>query len=503
MNWITTILILLPAAGALLIWLLPWSGFSAGAIALLVALAEVALWIQGVVKFEFSRTGELQLDQRTTWFPDVQVSYHVGLYGFSLWLVGLAVVVCAASIAYAFWTGRDRPRAYFGLMLLLTSAVVGVFSAQDLLLFYIFWEAMLIPLYVLIGVWGGAGRLGATIKFVIYTMVGSLLMLASVIVLGLQRGTFDLLDPGAHTSNSTWLFLGFAAAFAVKAPIFPLHGWLPDAYRESPPEVAAVLSGVVSKAATYGFLYIAIGQFPGPAADLRSVFLAFAAIGLVYGSLLAFRAPDFRGVVAYSSLAQLSLITIGVFAINDLGWNGAILQMVNHGLISALLFLLAGAIERRTATGEFSRLGGMARGRPALATVLMTTGIIALAVPGSSAFAGEFSILGGVFFRGWGWAVVGAVAIVLAAMYMLRLISAVLHEGRGVSVSDQALDLRPAELGILVPLVGCLLFLSAWPAAITDRSFARSTPPTKAAAGCVEHSEGQILRECWGAKPQP
>src|SRR5205085_2177420 len=205
------------------------------------------------------------------------------------------------------------------------------------------------------------------------------------------------------------------------------HGWLPAAYRESSPEVAGVLSGLISKTAAFGFLRIAIAKFPQPTHDLRVPILVLAACGLVYGSLLAFRAPDIRGVVAYSSLAQLGLITIGLFATNSLGFNGAVLQMVNHGLVSATLFLLAGAIERRTSTGEFARLGGMARGRPALATVLMTTGVIALAVPGSAAFAGEFAILAGIFQQSWGYAVVGAVAIVLAAMYMLRLISAVLH----------------------------------------------------------------------------
>jgi NADH-quinone oxidoreductase subunit M len=471
MHWLTTALILLPVAGALLVWILPLQPFAIGSTALLVALAEVGLWIDSVARFDFSRPG-LQLDQRTSWFSDLHVSYHVGLFGFSLWLVGMTVVVMAAAIGYAFWAGRERPRAYYGLMLLLTGALVGVFAAQDLLLFYVFWEAMLIPLYVLVGVWGGAGRLRATLMFVIYTMAGSLLMLASVIVLGLSQGTFDLVGSGANGSD--WIFLGFAAAFAVKAPLFPLHAWLPEAYRESSPEVAAVLSGVVSKAAAYGFLRIAISKFPGPTSDFRIPILVLAACGLIYGSLLAFRAPDLRGVIAYSSLAQLGLITFGLFAVNDLGLNGAVLQMVNHGLISATLFLLAGGIERRAATGELARLGGMARGRPALATVLMTTGIIALAVPGSTAFAGEFAILAGVFQTGWAWAVVGAVAIVLAAMYMLRLISAVLHVSPGPSVTEAALDLRPAELGILVPLVACLLVLSAWPAAITDRSFGPS-----------------------------
>jgi NADH-quinone oxidoreductase subunit M len=484
---VTTALILLPFGGALLVWLLPWSRYWAGSFALLVALAEVGLWIETLVRFDFGHPG-LQLDQRQSWFRDLGISYHVGLYGFSLWLIGMSVVVMAASIAYAFWTGRERARAYFGLQLFLTGAVVGVFAAQDLLLFYAFFEAMLIPLYVLVGVWGGAGRLGATLKFVIYTMAGSLLMLAAVIVLGVQQGTFDLVDSG--TSGSTWIFLGFVAAFAVKAPLFPFHGWLPDAYREAPPEVSAVLSGVVSKAAVYGLLRIAIAKFPGPTHDVRVPILVVAAIGLVYGSLVAFRAPDVRGVIAYSSLAQMGLIVLGLFAANDLGFDGAILQSVNHGLLSATLFLLAGGIERRAATGELSRLGGMARGRPALATVLMTTGIIALAVPGSSAFAGEFLILAGVFQQGWVWAVIGAVAIVLAAMYMLRLISAVLHREVGPAVSDAALDLRPAELGFLVPLVACLLALSAWPAAVSHRSFG-GDHPRQVVSGQLAHG-GQI-----------
>src|ERR671937_658481 len=474
-----TLLICLPLGAALVIWALPLNRVSAGSLAVLAALAEIGIWIQMLVRFNFDRGG-LQFSQRRNWFSDLHVSYHVGVYAFSAWLVGLTVVVMAACIAYAFWAGRERTRAYFGLMLFLDAAIVGVFSAQDLLLFYAFFEAMLIPLYVLIGVWGGAGRMAATIKFVIYTMAGSLLMLASVIVYGLSKGTFDLTRIG--TSGSDWIFLGFAAAFAIKAPLFPLHGWLPDAYRESSPEVSAVLSGIVSKAATYGFLRIAIVKFPSPTNDLRTPILVLAATGLVYGSLLAFRAPDIRGVVAYSSLAQMGLITFGVFAVNDLGLNGAVLQMINHGLISATLFLLAGMVERRTATGELARLGGVGPGPPAPATVLMTTGIIALAVPLSSAFAGEFLILAGIFRRGWGWDVVGGVAIVLAAMYMLRLISAALHREVGPAVSDAALDLRPAELGVTVPLVACLLALSVWPAAITQHSFRGDRPAADVAA---------------------
>jgi NADH-quinone oxidoreductase subunit M len=290
-----------------------------------------------------------------------------------------------------------------------------------------------------------------------------------VIAFGLEANTFDLTQMG--TSSNEWIFLGFAAAFAVKSPVWPFHGWLPDAYREPPPEVAAVLSGVISKAGAYGFLRIALPSFPEPVADWRVPILVLASIGLVYGSLLAFRAPDVRGVIAYSSLAQMNLIVIGLFAVNDSGLNGALLLMVNHGLVSAALFLLAGGIERRCATGQLNVLGGMARGRPILATILITTGVIALAVPGSSAFAGEFLVLNGIFDVGWGWAVVGAAAIVLAAMYVLRLISAVLHQDVGPAVPDAALDLRPAEVSVIAPLVVVLLALSFWPAAVTDHAF--------------------------------
>ncbi len=469
----TSLLVWLPFGAAIAIWVLPLSRYATGSLAVLVSLLEVGLWIQQAAHFDFSHGG-IQFEQRARWIGDLGVSYHVGEYGFSLWLVGLTVVAMAAAIGYGFWVGRERPRAYFGLMLFLTGATVGVFVAQDLLLFYAFFEAMLIPLYVLVGVWGGAGRLGATVKFVIYTMAGSLLMLASLIVYGLQAGTFDLVD--GPTSVSRWVFLGFMFAFVIKAPLFPFHGWLPDAYREAPPEVTAVLSGVIAKAGVYGMLRIAIAKFPEPTSYYRTLMLALGAAALVYGSVLAFRSTSFRGVVAYSSLAQSGLIAIGLFSGTNLGYDGAVLQMIAHGLVSTVLFLIAGTVERRTTTDEFALLGGMAKGRPALATLLLTVGVISLAVPGSAAFAGEFLILAGAFQRAWWWAAIGAAAMVLAAMYMLRLISAVLHEARGSTVGDEALDLRPGELALVVPLVGVLLALSVWPAGISHNSFGGDQP---------------------------
>src|SRR5437763_7791774 len=398
-SWLTTILIFLPVAGALVVAAAPLPRYWVGSLAALVSLVEVAFWITAATKFDFG-SPSLQLDQQTSWVSDLNINYHVGQYAFSLWLVGVTTVVMAACVIYGWWVGRERARAYFALMLLLTGAIVGVFTAQDLLLFYAFFEAMLIPLYVLIGVWGGAGRLRATLTFVIYTVVGSLFMLAAIVVLGLQQGTFDLTKMG--TSTSTWLFLGFVVAFLIKSPLFPLHGWLPETYRESPAEVSAVLSGIVSKAGLYGLLRIVIPKFPSVVHDWRVVLLVLSSVSLVYGSLLALRAPDFRGVVMYSSLAQSGLIGLGLFANNDLGFDGAVLQMVNHALVSTSLFLLAGMVERRTSTGEFRLLGGMARGRTALATMIMALGITSLAVPLSTTVAGEFLILAGAFQHGWG-----------------------------------------------------------------------------------------------------
>ena len=464
---LTTALIVLPFAGAILVAALPLPKTATAGLSLLVALIEVALWVVAVGRFDFTG-GELQLGTSHEWVESLGISYSVGFHSYTLWLAGASIVVSAAAIGYALWVGRDRPRAYHALMLFLAGAVVATFAAQDLLLFYVSFESMLIPLYILVGVWGGMRRSVATLTFVVYTMAGSLLMLASVVAFGVTQGSFALV--GSGPSDNVWIFLGFAIAFAIKAPIFPLHGWLPLAYREAPIEVTAVLSGVVSKTAVWGFV-ITFLKFPEPVEDLRGVILVLAAAGIVYGSVLAFRAPDLRGIVAYSSLAQMGLIMLGLFSATGGGIAGSILQSVNHALISAALFLLVGMVERRCGTGELGSLGGMARGRPALATVVLTAGVIALAVPGSTTFAGEFLIMTGVYAQGWGYTAVVALGVVLAAMYTLRLISAVLHDRQGAAVRDEALDLRPGELSLMLPLVLILLVLSAWPAAISERAF--------------------------------
>jgi NADH-quinone oxidoreductase subunit M len=470
---LTTLMIAVPLVGAVLVWVLPVSRDSTSGLALLTALAEAGLWLGSIRNFEFGSDAQ-QYAASHAWFEELGISYAVGLYGFQYWLVGLTIVVGACAIGYGAWANRERPRAYFGLMLFLVGALVGVFASQDLILFYVFFEAMLIPIYVLVGVWGGPGRVKATVTFVLYTMAGSLLMLASIVAFGISQGTFLLADIG--TSSNDWVFLGFLVAFAVKAPLLPFHGWLRAAYTEAPPEVAAILSGVVSKAAVFGLVWIVLPHFPQPVEDFREVVLVAAAATLLYGSVLAFRQPDTRGVIAYSSMGQMGLIVLGIFASTDLALDGAVLHSVSHGLVSAGMFLVAAMIEARAGTGAFSQLGGMAKGRPILATMVMTLGMFTLAVPGSSNFAGEFAILAGVFTRGWGYAAVGAAAIVLAALYTLRLISAVLHERRGAAVPEDAPDIEGNELWLVAPLVAILAVLSAWPAGISERSFPGDTP---------------------------
>jgi NADH-quinone oxidoreductase subunit M len=464
---VTTALWVLPLAAALLLAVLPWSRTWTLAVGGLALFGEILLAIDASGRFDPS--GGVQLQEYHPWVHDLGISYQVGIDGLSLVLVALVVLTTPMAVLFAVWAGRERLRPYIALVLALQSALVLLFVARDLVLFYIAFEAMLIPLAFLISGWGGAGRSRATLLFVIYTLCGSLLMLIAIISVGLASHSFDL----AHlkTSNSTWLFLAFMAAFAIKAPLYPLHGWVPSAYRESSPEVAGLLSGIVSKAGLYGMLRLALPIFPQPAANWRGFFIVVSLAGLLWCSLIAFRQPDSRGVIAYSSIAQASMIALGIFVLNDQGATGAAFQMVNHGLLSMLLFLLAGIVEVRFGVGLFRQISGLAWGRPALATFAMATGVAALAVPGSALFASEFLVLLGAFEYWWLIGAVASVAIVLAAMYMLRWISAVLHDPP--APREPELDRFAPALGwgwvYLVPLVAAVVVLSVYPYGITHR----------------------------------
>jgi NADH-quinone oxidoreductase subunit M len=478
-----TVLIAVPLAGAVLLALLPISRALAAYLATLVALA-VAGAVAGLV-YRFDIGGGEQFVTDEAWVESLGIRFHVGIDGLSLAMVAVTALVMACVIGYAAWEGGARTRPYYALLLLLESALLLLFTAQDLIMFYVGFEAMLIPLYFLIGIWGGARRTQATLKFLVYTFVGTLLMLVGMIALALEQEggiTFDI--DALAGSTSEWIFLTFLLAFAIKSPIWPFHGWLPDAYRQAPPEVAAVLSGLASKAGAYGLLRLVLPIFPEPVAEYRDILLVLAMVGLLYGSLLAFRQPDSRGVIAYSSIGQMGLITLGIFVLNDRGASGAAFQMVNHAILSAALFLLAGWIATQTGSDLFVRLGGLARGRPILASVVLVIGVATLAVPGSSTFASEFLILLGAFeYEVWA-GVLASAAIVLAAMYMLRWISAVLHDRVGAAVEETAPpDLAPAGgLLTIVPLVLAILALSFYPFGVTDRIDADTTRLSEPAA---------------------
>ena len=464
----TDVLIFLPLAAAVAIAVVPLDHRSTAWLGMLAALAEVAAAAVAVVRFHVG--GGMQFVTDRSWISDfglgAAVRYHVGIDGVSLFMVALAAVGVAAALAAGLLAGRERLRAYVALMLLLEAALVLLFTAQDMVLFYVGWETMMIPLYVLMGVWGGAGRRFATLQFVIYTFVGSLLMLVAIATLGVRYHTFEV---NQIQSGSVWLFLAFAAAFCIKAPLFPLHGWLPAAYRESSIEVTALLSGVVSKAGAYGLIRFCRPMFPGPAYDWRWLFLGLGLAGLIYGSLIAFRQDDARGVVAYSSLGQLNLIIIGIFAFDPNGLTGAIFQMVNHGVVSLAAFLLIGVVEMRVGSDLFRYLGGLANGRPVASTVFLVTALFALAVPGSSMFVSELYILIGAFQRNAWLGAVAAIGIVLAAMYMLRWYSAIAQQSDGERVSEALPDLRPRELAIAVPLILLLFAMTAWPNGVMER----------------------------------
>lgn len=467
----STILIFLPLAAAVLVGLLPLTRRQTEGLALLAALAEVALGADALIRFHLH--GGIQYATDVHWMPGFgvvpAVRFHVGMTGLSLFMVLLTAVGIASAVAAAIWIGRERPRLYLALLLVLEAALMLLFCARDLVVFYIGWESMMIPLYLLMAFWGGSGRRTATIRFVVYTLIGSLLMLVAVAVLGVSAHTFEIDALAARPHESVWMFLAFSAAFCIKAPLFPLHGWLPMAYRESTAEVTALLSGVISKAGAYGLITFSIGLFPQTAHDWRWLMLGLGLAGLLYGSLVAFRVGDARGVIAYSSVGQMNLIVIGIFALNVDGLTGAEFQMVNHGLISLAAFLLVGLVELRAGTDLFARLGGLANRRPRFSTVYLIAALFALSVPGSSAFLGELYILLGAFRQQPVLGAVAATGIVLAAMYMLRWYSALAHGDDGEAVAAGTPDLRSVELAIAVPLIVLLFALTVYPWGVMQR----------------------------------
>jgi NADH-quinone oxidoreductase subunit M len=465
-----------------------------GVVALAGSLVALVLAIGYIVDYS-SGGGALQHVTDVVWISELGIHYKLAIDGLNVFLLGLTTLLFAAATLAANLRTWDRPRLFYFHFMLAESAVLGAFLAQDLALFVSFFDLMLIPFYFLIGGWGREpGRVKATIKLVIYTLVGSLLMLAAAIatgVLAAQQGgghiTFVL--SALHslplsTGSQEWIFLFFAAAFLVKMPAFPLHGWMPDGYRAMPIEVLMVFSGVLSKVGAYGFLAIVLPLFPRAAVHFQTLMLLIALASIVYGSAQAFSQTDARLIAGYSSVAQLGFITLGIFSLNPQGAQGALLQMVNHGLVVApLLFIVTLLAQRAGGSEDVREMGGIAFRAPVLASIFLVVALATLAIPGSSNFVGEFLILLGVFKAKLVIAIVAFSGVVLASVYALRLFIRAMHNRVGPSVASREIGLLDGV--VLAPLIAVIVFLGLYP----QLALHRSEVAVKAAVAPAEQAE--------------
>ena len=462
------------------------------ALALIGSLAAFGLAVGYIVEYKSgSQTGTsiqtLSHVTNVTWIASLGIHYKLGIDGLNVLLIGMASLVFAVAILASVLRRpedgvMDRPGLYYLFFMVAESAVLGAFLAQDLALFVAFFDLMLIPFYFLTGMWGRGerrARIRATIKLVIYTLVGSLLMLAAAIATGVlasqQHGTHltfvlsSLQQLRLSTGSQEWIFLFFAAAFLVKMPAFPLHGWMPDGYKGMPMEVLMVFSGVLSKVGAYGFLAIVLPLFPQASVHFQMLMLVIALVSIIYGSVLAFSQTDARLIAGYSSIAQLGFITLGIFALDPQGAQGALLQMVNHGLVVAPLLFIVLLLSRRAGGSEDIRnMGGLAFRAPVLATLFLIVALATLAMPGSANFVGEFLILLGVFKSKLVIAILGFTGVVTASVYALRLFIRAMHNRQGSEATSTEISLRDGI--VLVPLIAAILFLALYPQPALKRS---------------------------------
>lgn len=486
---------LLGAVGSLLLPRMAGWGW-----ALLTALADLALCVVLFARFSRGVSG-FQFAEHQPWLPGFGVNYALGVDGVNLLLVGLnaLLTVVALGASYQFVRTGDRSRQYLAMMLVLSTGMQGVFLATNLFLFYVFWEVMLIPAYLLVGMFGGPRRAYAAIKFVLYTAVGSLLMLVGVIAVGsivsnTSHVAYDL-DFSTLIRNGVAalpqqtqivLFLAFFAAFAVKSGLFPFHSWVADTYSEAPVPVVVLVAGVMAKTGAYGFVRFCLGLFPVASRQLTGLMGALAVIGILYFALQALAALDFKRLLAYVSISHMSVIILGIFALNTQGIEGGILQMVNHGIIIAGLFLIAGYIEARTGSRRLADFGGLATRLPWLATVFMLVSLSALGLPGLNSFGGEFLAFLGAFQSNVVLGSLGTLVVIPAAWYMLRFFQGVMHgQPRDVPVaapsggtpvrsskrgqSGTLVDLRAGEFAVLLPLLALIVYLGFAPGLLTSR----------------------------------
>lgn len=452
-----------------------------GAFALAGSIAALALAIGYIADYSPGTHGLTHVTD-LVWISELGIHYKLGVDGLNAMLLGLTTLVFAMAVLATNVRSEppERPALFYFHLMLAESAVLGAFLAQDLALFVAFFDLMLIPFYFLVGIWGGGpDRTRATIKLVIYTLVGSLLMLAAAIATGVLASqqndaplTFALSSLQSlplSRGSQEWIFLFFAAAFLVKMPAFPLHGWMPDGYRAMPIEVLMVFSGVLSKVGAYGFLRIALPLFPHAAAHFQTPMLLIALASILYGSAVAFTQTDARLIAGFSSVAQMGFITLGIFALNPQGAQGALLQMVNHGLVVApLLFIVALLAQRAGGSEDIRDMGGIAFRAPVLATIFLIVALATLAMPGSANFVGEFLILLGVFKAKLAIAILAFAGVVMASVYALRLFIRAMHNRVGTDVDSR--EIRPLDGAVLVPALAVILFLALYPQLALRRS---------------------------------
>ncbi|MGD2136468.1 MAG: NADH-quinone oxidoreductase subunit M, partial [Gemmatimonadales bacterium] len=420
-------------------------------------------------------TAAMQFTAVHPWIPAWGIAYRVGIDGISLFMVLLTTFTMPLAVLGSWNYITTKERAYYAMLLVLTTGMLGVFVSLDLFVFYVFWEIMLIPMYFLIGVWGGPRRLYAAIKFFVFTFVGSLLMLVAILtlylVVGRETGTYSFAYEHllAHVRYAEpwafWLFGAFFLAFAIKVPMFPFHTWLPDAHVEAPTAGSVILAGILLKMGTYGFLRFALPLFPGVAFDgpIVTIVVLLALVGIIYGALVAMVQPDFKKLVAYSSISHLGFVMLGIWALTVESVEGAIIIMINHGISTGALFFLAGMLYERRHTRDIAAYGGIARVVPGLAAVLSIVALSSIGLPGTNGFVGEFLVLIGSFGE-YPWAVaVAATGVIFAALYLLRALQRLIYNKLDKPENERLPDLSVRELLVLGPLVACILWIGLYP----------------------------------------
>jgi len=474
-----TLLTFFPLVGVLILFLIPSDRKDAlrwTALGVSLVTFGISIWV--LTMFNASNP-DLQLVAQYDWITVAgwNIQYYLGVDGLSILLVLLTTFLTPISILSTWTAVEERVKDFMIFFLLLEVGMTGVFLAQDLFLFYIFWEFTLVPMYFLIGIWGGPRRIYAAIKFFLYTMAGSILMLLAILWLGIYGGTFavpDLITQGNIPANvQMWLFLAFTAAFAIKVPMWPLHSWLPDAHVEAPTAGSVILAGVLLKMGTYGFLRFNIPLFPEASVQAAPWIALFATIGIIYGAAVSYAQADVKKLVAYSSVSHLGFVMLGLFALNSQGMQGAILQMVNHGLSTGALFLLVGMIYEQTHTREIKVYGGLWKITPIFGTIMLIVSLSSMGLPGLNGFVGEFAILLGAFGSlaiGNAWyAAISALGVIMAAVYILYMFQKMFLGPQGEVVDEVRRhghgirDLNWREIAIMVPILVLIFWIGLYP----------------------------------------